>query len=128
MDSIWRYATALGVLGIVSPVFGLSHGAKTNFVLVHGNGALGLVLVGLVALTGAFAKRIVPVYAAGILALVASVLQLVQLGHSSNWLGGNGSTMALFLALAVGLIVTARARRYQAVLAEDAVGVHAGQR
>jgi len=56
------------------------------------------VLGGLAARTGQAALYL----AAGGLALVAAVLQLVQFGQSTNWIGGNGSTAALLAGFGVG--------------------------
>ena len=42
---------------------------------------------------------------------VATVLQLVQFGRSTNWLNGNGSTFVLLLGLAVGLLVVGLSSR-----------------
>ena len=58
------------------------------------------VLGGLAARTGQAALYL----AAGGLALVASVLQLVQFGQPTNWIGGNGSTAALLAGFGVGFI------------------------
>ena len=38
---------------------------------------------------------------------VAALLQLVQFGHATNWLGGNGSAFSLVLALGVGVLALA---------------------
>jgi hypothetical protein len=35
----------------------------------------------------------------------AALLQLIQFGRATNWLGGNGSTFSLFMALGIGLLV-----------------------
>jgi hypothetical protein len=37
-------------------------------------------------------------------------LQLVQAGRTTNWLDGNGSTVALLLGLGTGLLVSGLAR------------------
>jgi len=46
-----------------------------------------------------------------VLVAVARVLLLVQIGGSTNWLNGNGSTFALLLSLAVGLLVVGLSSR-----------------
>ena len=61
-----------------------------------------LLLVAVLGILGARTGRpLLFVVAAGI-GLGASVLQLVQFGRSTNWLGGNGSTAAFLAALGIG--------------------------
>lgn len=114
MSGFDRGAVALGLLGVVSPVFSLlDRSAKTNFVAVHGPGEWVLVVVGLVAVLGGFTQRSAPVVAAGGLFAVAAVVQLVQFGRGTNWLDGNGSTFSLMFALALGLLVVGLARPHR---------------
>lgn len=114
---LYRFAAALGLLGLVSPLFGLSSSARTNFVLVQGAGAVVLVLIGGVALAGALLRRGPVLVIAGAAALVAAVLQLIQFGRSTNWLEGNGSTFSLLLGLGVGLLVCGLTRTEDTTLA-----------
>ena len=101
-----RAALLLGAVAVLSPVFRLSTSSNNNFVSM-GNGAIIVaVLLGLLALTGGFTSQSVLVVTAGAGFALAALVQLVQLPLSSNWLDGSGSTFALFLALAIGLMVT----------------------
>lgn len=100
-----RFTIALGVLALVSPVFDLSHSSNTNFVAVHGAGMVTFAVVGLITLLGVITEMRLLVVAAGAVSLAAGVLQFVQFGRSTNWMEGNGSTAALFLGLALGLLV-----------------------
>lgn len=110
-----RAAVGLGAAGIVSPVFALSTSSNNNFVLVQGVGLVVLVVLGLLAVAGGLLERPLLVRLAGGAYAVAAILQLVQFGRTTNWLGGNGSTFALMASLATGLLVvglqpTTRAR------------------
>jgi hypothetical protein len=101
-----RAALALGILGLVTPVFALSTSSNNNFVLVQSLALVMFPLLGLVAVVGALTRQRAVIAAAGAAYGVAALVQLVQLGRETNWLGGNGSTFALLLALAVGLLIT----------------------
>ena len=104
-----RAVLVLGAVAVASPLFALSTSSNNNFVLVQGAGLVVLPLLGLVAVLGAVTARTMIVVLAGAGFLAAAVLQLVQFGRSLNWLGGNGSTFSLLLALGIGVIVAARA-------------------
>ena len=104
-----RAVLALGAVALASPLFALSTSSNNNFVLVRGAGLVVLPLLGLVAVLGAASSRAPIVMMAGAGFLLAAVLQLAQFGRSPNWLGGNGSTLSLLLALGIGLIVAALA-------------------
>ncbi|WP_372729428.1 hypothetical protein [Nocardioides sp.] len=99
-----RAALLLGALAVLSPVFALSTSSNNNFVTVRNGGLIVLVVLGLVALAGGWLSRPPVVLAAGVGFGLAALLQLVQLGRSTNWLDGSGSTFALLLALAIGLV------------------------
>ena len=103
-----RAVLALGAVALASPLFALSTSSNNNFVLVRGVGLVVLPLLGFLAVLGAAASRAPIVLLAGAGFLLAAVLQLAQFGRSPNWLGGNGSTFSLLLALGIGLIVAAR--------------------
>ena len=101
-----RAALLLGAVAVLSPAFRLSTSSNNNFVSM-GNGAIMVaVLLGLLALAGGYASQPMLVVGAGAGFALAALVQLVQLPLSSNWLDGSGSTFALFLALAIGLVVT----------------------
>lgn len=99
-------ALALGALGLVAPAFALSTSSNNNFALVQGLALVVFPLLGMVAVVGALAGQRVIIAAAGAAYGVAALVQLVQLGRSTNWLDGNASTFSLLLALAVGLSTT----------------------
>jgi len=100
-----RAALTLGAVGVVSPVVALSTSSNNNFVLVRDASLVVLVILGACAVIGGATALRPLVLVAGAGYAVATVLQLVQFGRSTNWLNGNGSTFALLLGLAVGLLV-----------------------
>ena len=104
-----RAVLALAALALASPIFALSTGSNNNFILVQGLGLVVLPLLGLVAVVGALTSRVPVVLLAAAGSLAAAVLQLLQFGRSPNWLGGNGSTFSLLLALGAGWLVAALA-------------------
>lgn len=61
-----------------------------------------LLVVALVGLLGARTGRSVLFLLAGGIGLIASILQLVQSGGSTNCPGGNGSTAAFLAGLGIG--------------------------
>ena len=103
-DRLDRAALTLGVVSIVSALFVFVHG---TFQLVQ-IGAAGLVValvLGLLAVVGAWLDERTLMIAAGLGFLLAAAVQLVLLaGGSSGFLGGNASTFSLWLGLGVGLI------------------------
>lgn len=95
--------------------YGLSAAAAVSilFLIAPSNDAIRLVKVGAVAavvllvlaVLGALSARTgqAALYlVTGGLALAAAVLQLIQYGGDSNWLGGNGSTVAWLAGLGIG--------------------------
>ena len=82
-----------------------------------------VVLLGIAGIGAVAARTLRPLLLAGCagIALAASVLQLLQAGRSTNWLGGNGSTAALLAALGIGFGVLWYASRHQATEAEGRV-------
>ena len=101
---LFRAATALGAVGVVSPVFALSTSSNNNFVQVANLGLVVLVLLGACAMTGGFVENRTLVCAAGAGYAAAAALQLAQFGRPTNWLDGSGSTFALMFGLAIGLL------------------------
>ncbi len=100
-----RAVLALGGLALASPLFALRTSSNNNFVLMQDLGLVVIPLLGLVAVLGALATRrpIVLLAAAGF--ALAATIQLAQLGRSTNWLGGNGSTFSIMMAVGIGLLV-----------------------
>ncbi len=113
-DPLDRAAIVLGTSGIVSLLFALTTSSNNNFVLVHGLGLVVFPALGVVAIAGGILGARTFVLVAGVGYMLAAVLQLVQFGQSTNWLGGNGSTFALLLAYGVGLVVVGVAQGMQA--------------
>jgi hypothetical protein len=89
-----RAALTLGAVGVVSPVFALSTSSNNNFVLVRDASLVVLVILGACAVIGGATALRPLVLVAGAGYAVATVLQLVQFGRSTNWLNGNGSTFS----------------------------------
>lgn len=106
IPSFARAAVALGVLGLVTPGFALSTSSNNNFVLVQGLALVVFPVLGLIAIVGGLIGQRALIAAAGSAYGIAALVQLVQLGRSTNWLDGNASTFSLLLALAVGLLFT----------------------
>jgi len=95
--------------------YGLSAAAAVSilFILAPSNDAVRLIQIGAVAavillilaVLGALSARTGKAafyLVAGLLALAAAVLQLIQFGRDTNWLGGNGSTVAWLAGLGIG--------------------------
>ncbi len=103
-DRLGRAALALGVAGVISPVFALSTSSNNDFVLVQNAGLAVLPVLGVVAVLGVTLARGLLVILAGAGFAGAALLQLVQFGRATNWLDGNGSTFSLLMALGIGLL------------------------
>jgi hypothetical protein len=97
---------ALGAASLVSALFAPVRGAY-EFVNVRGPGVYVALAGGALAILAGLLGRRVPVIVAAVLFLGAAVLQLVQWGHPTNWLQGDGSTVSLWLGLGLGLLVLA---------------------
>jgi hypothetical protein len=67
-------------------------------------GSVVVAAIGGLALAGAAIRVRALVITAGVVALAAAVLVLVQTGHAPNWLGGRGNTFALFVACALAFV------------------------
>lgn len=106
-DRTGRAALALGAAGVLSPLFALTTSSNNNFVLVKPAAIFALPLLGLITIVGVVLDNRLAILAAGTGCTLAALLQLVQFGHATNWLGGNGSTFSLLLALGVGLLTLA---------------------
>jgi len=95
-----RAAIALGVAGVVSPLYAVA----TSFARIQGAALAVIPALGICAIVGGLLSRWVVVVAAGAVFAALAVLQLAQLGRTSNWLDGDASTFAILLALAAGLL------------------------
>lgn len=100
-----RAGLVLGVATMASSVFVLTTGGPAPIDVAHLRpaGVIVLAVLGLVAVVGAAIGRPPLVWVAGIALAAAAVVQLVQLGGTTNWLG-NGSVVALMGGLGLGLI------------------------
>jgi hypothetical protein len=105
-----RAAVALGVASVVSAGVGLLHGTF-GFVHFGSGGFVVALVVGVVAAAGGWYGQRMLVLAAGAAFLLATVVQAALIGRPGNVLGGNGSTVSLWLGLGVGLLVLATAPR-----------------
>lgn len=106
-EPIGRAALALGALGVLSPVFALTTSSNNNFVLMKAAAIFVLPVLGLITIVGVLLGNRLVILTVGVGFAVAALLQLVQFGHATNWLGGNGSTFSLLLALGAGLLTLA---------------------
>ncbi|MEO6712306.1 MAG: hypothetical protein ABIM89_02625 [Mycobacteriales bacterium] len=105
-----RAAVGLGAAGVIAVIMVLTNGDPWQLVRVGPVASILTVVLGGVAIAGGRLGRPPLILAAGAGYLGAALLQLVQFGRSSNWVGGDGSTFSFFLGLGVGLIVVATTR------------------
>lgn len=98
-------ALTLGIVGVITPVFALSTSSNNNFVLVQSLALVVFPVLGLIAIAGALTRGRPLILISGVGYALAALLQLIQFGHATNWLGGSGSTFSLFMALGIGLLV-----------------------
>lgn len=70
-------------------------------------GALLCLGLGALAFVGTLLRQRALVIAAGVGFAACAIQVIVQFGRATNWLGGRGGNLGLFLALAVGFIVLA---------------------
>jgi hypothetical protein len=98
-----RAAMALGAASVASAVFVVLRG-DWDFVRIRGWGVAVAVALGLLALVaGATARRALTV-SAGAGFVAAALVQVAVWATSNNVLGGDGSTVSLWLGLGVGLL------------------------
>jgi hypothetical protein len=94
----------LGLVSIASAVFVFASG-ELEIVRVQVAGVVVASVLGLLAIAAGWLESSALAFAAGVLFLLAGVVQLVLLaGGSGSFLGGNSSTFSLWLGLGVGLI------------------------
>jgi hypothetical protein len=105
-NRLHRATLALGATAVVCCVFAVTPalGAALDFIRVSGGGIVALAVIGILAVVSGLARLRFLGLIAGALFLVAALVQLVQLGSAANVLGGDGSTMALFGGLGIGLV------------------------
>ncbi|MET3811856.1 hypothetical protein [Arthrobacter sp. UYEF3] len=99
-------ALVLGVAALLASLFAFSTGgpAPVDFIHVRGAGLIVIVVLGILAVLGGVSRRRVLVIVAGAGFVAAAVIQLLQAGQPVNWLGGDGSTLALMGGLGLGLL------------------------
>ncbi|MEN8654820.1 hypothetical protein ABCR94_30575 [Streptomyces sp. 21So2-11] len=104
-SAVGRTAAGLGVGAAASSVLTIADGPPWGIVTLSGTGMLVLLILAAVAVTAGLSAMRMMIALAGAGFLAAAVLQLVQIGWTSaNLLGGDGSTVALLLGFAVGLL------------------------
>lgn len=103
----------LGIVAIVCAGFVFGGALPTEFDVVHvgATGAVVLVLSGALAIVGGATRRPALYAAAGVILIVAALLQLGGLAASARPLGGDASTMAVTGGLGIGLLSIALAVR-----------------
>lgn len=102
-DRVRRAGYALSAAAVVSIIFILAPSTDAvRFVKISPAVAVVLLVIALLGALGARTGQAALSLAAGVLALLAALLQLVQFGQSTNWLAGSGSTAALLAGLGVG--------------------------
>ncbi|MCP3818651.1 hypothetical protein NLX86_11125 [Streptomyces sp. A3M-1-3] len=100
-----RTAVGLGLGAAASTVLGIADGTPWRLVTLGGTGTLVLLILAAVAIAAGLSGVRALIVLAGTGFLAAAVLQLVQIGWTgANLLGGDGSTVALLLGFAVGLL------------------------
>jgi hypothetical protein len=105
-----RAAAGLGAVSIGSVAFVVLRG-DWDFVRVRGSAVAVAAALGAAAVVAGWTARPALAAAAGIGFLAAAVIQVVVWAAGDNFLGGDGSTVALWLGLGAGLITTGAAPR-----------------
>lgn len=109
-SSLDRVAVVLGAASVVSAALVVVRG-DFEFVRVRGGGVVVALVLGAVAIAAGWTARPMLALVAGAGFLAAAVVQLVGWATSNNWLGGDGSTISLWLGLGIGLLATGLAPR-----------------
>ncbi|MCH7232304.1 hypothetical protein L0U85_15780 [Glycomyces sp. L485] len=113
-----RAALTFGLASLASLVFVFEGLDEFRFMTVGGPAAaIAVVLGGLAVAAGLTGIRVLALLA-GLGFGTVAVLQLVATATGGDWLGGNLSTMAFWLGLAVGLLVIGTAPNVTAAAAE----------
>ncbi|MGP3685783.1 Rv1678 family membrane protein [Streptomyces sp. IBSNAI002] len=104
-SAIGRTAAGLGVGAAASCVLAITDGPPWRLVTLGGTGTLVMLVLAAVAVTAGLVESRALTVLAGAGFLAAAVVQLVQIAWTgANLLGGDGSTVALLLGFAVGLL------------------------
>jgi len=78
---------------------------------VRGGGLVALQVLGIPAVLGGVLHPRLLVIVAGAGFVLAAVIQSLQVGRSTNWLSGDGSTLALMGEVGIGLLTVGLAPR-----------------
>jgi len=101
-----RAAVALGAATVLGGLLAwlTRRSPPLDFALVRGATLAVLVILGLVAVLGGVLRRRALVLLAGAALALAALVQLFQLGGSTNWLNGNPSTLSMMGGFGLGLL------------------------
>jgi hypothetical protein len=105
-----RAAIVLGAGAMASAVLVFTTGDPWGLARVRGATVALVLVVGALVIVAGWRGWPALMLAAGAVFLAAAALQLAQAGRDTNWLAGNGSTVALLLGLGIGLLVAGLAR------------------
>lgn len=104
-SAIGRTAAGLGIGAAASSVLAIADGPPWGLVALGGTGTLVLFVLAAAAVTAGLLESRVLIVLAGAGFLASAVVQLVQIAWTgANLLGGDGSTVALLLGFAAGLL------------------------
>lgn len=108
-----RAAFVLGIGALACSVFAIAPGSQRNkadFVQLQDLGLTVLLVLGAIAAVGGLIGNRLIVIVAGAGFAAAAVVQLVQWGHATNWLAGDGSTASLLGGFGIGLLAVGLTR------------------
>lgn len=111
MTGLDRAAVALGVVSLASVGVAQAHDRYQVLELRTSWSILVAVGLGLCAILAGATRRGWAATATGAAFFTAAVVQVPVWASGNNWLGGNGSTAALWLGLGFGLLVVGLADR-----------------
>jgi hypothetical protein len=111
MTGLDRAAVALGVVSVAS--VGVAQARdRYQFLELRTSWSIAVAVgLGLCAVLAGLTRRRWAAAATGAMFLAAAVVQVPVWGGSNNWLGGNGSTVSLWLGLGIGLLAVGLADR-----------------
>lgn len=104
-----RAATTIGVASVASAAFLAVHGDPWGFVPMTTATAAVAVVLGVLTVVAGGLRRALPIALAGVAFCLSAAVVLVQLATGTAWLGGNASTLSLWLGFGVGLLAVSYA-------------------
>jgi peptidoglycan/LPS O-acetylase OafA/YrhL len=104
-------AITIGVGSLVSSVFTLADGDPWEIVTMPAVAVIVALVLGAVACAAGLLGRPLPARVVGGAFLVAALVVLLELALGTDWTHGNGSTMALWAGLGIGLLAAGFAPR-----------------